>query len=139
MGRILAIDHGNKRCGLAVTDPLRLSVNPMGTVHSGKLIETLSAYIKEKEVDCFVVGNPVNDTGQASSHKQITDDFSKQLSRKFPNIPVERTDESFTSREAMNILLHSGVKKKERRSKERVDQLSACLILERYLGIEEAS
>lgn len=139
MGRILAIDHGNKRCGLAVTDPLHLSVNPLGTVHSKDLVEKLNTYVREEEVDCFVVGRPSNESGDPSAHKRSTDSFSKQLSRKFPNINVERTDESFTSREAMNILINSGVKKKERRNKERVDQLSACLILERYLGIEESS
>ncbi len=138
MARILAIDHGNKRCGLAVTDPLQLSVNPLGTVHSSQIIDELQAYLEQEEVERFVVGSPTSDSGNPSSHQQITDEFSKHLSRKFPDIPVERTDESFTSREAMNILLRSGVKKKERSNKERVDRLSACLILERYLGLEEA-
>lgn len=139
MARILAIDHGNKRCGLAVTDPLQLSVNPLGTVHSSELMEKLTEYVQKEEVERFVVGAPTDEKGAPSSHAQRCDEFSKHLSRKFPDIPVERTDESFSSREAMELLIHSGVKKKERRNKERIDQLSACLILERHLGIESAT
>lgn len=136
MGRILAIDHGNKRCGLAVTDPLQISVNPLETVHTSKLIDRLKKEVEGEGVERFVVGSPNSDEGSASSHSKPADDFSKHLDRVFPDIPVERTDESFTSREAVNIMVRSGVKKKERQKKEHVDLLSACLILERYLGIE---
>ncbi len=136
MGRILAIDHGNKRCGLAVTDPLQLSVNPLGTVHSSKIIEKIPELVRMEEVERFIVGAPSNEDGSPSSHGKASDEFSTHLSREFPSIPVDRVDESFTSREAVNILIRSGVKKKDRREKERVDRLSACLILERYLGIE---
>lgn len=137
MGRILAIDHGNKRCGLAVTDPLQLSINPLGTVHSKDLMGSLKEYLEKEEVERFVVGAPLQDDASPSSHAGRADEFSKHLSRKFPDIPVERHDESFTSREARELLVRSGVKKKDRQEKERIDQLSACLILERYLGIED--
>lgn len=136
MGRILAIDHGNKRCGLAATDHLQLSINPLGTVHSSQLIPTLKEAFEKEAIERFVVGTPSSDDGSPSSHSRAADDFSKHLSRVFPKTPVERVDESFTSREAVNIMIRSGVKKKERQKKERVDTISACLILERYLGIE---
>jgi putative Holliday junction resolvase len=136
MGRILAIDHGNKRCGLAVTDPLQLSVNPLGTVHTRQVIERLRTEVEKGDIERFVVGAPSSDDASPSSHSKPAEDFSKHLGRVFPAIPVEQVDESFTSREAVNIMLRSGVKKKDRQKKERVDLLSACLILERYLGIE---
>ncbi|MFB6258970.1 MAG: Holliday junction resolvase RuvX [Flavobacteriales bacterium] len=139
MGRILAIDHGNKRCGLAVTDPLQLSVNPLETVHSREVIARLKEFAQKEELESFVVGAPSSEDGSPSSHTRASDEFCIHLSRKFPDIPVKRVDESFTSREAMNIMRRSGVTKKEREKKERVDQLSACLILERYLGLETAS
>lgn len=136
MGRIVAIDHGNKRCGLAVTDQLQLSVNPLETVHSSKVIQRIEQEVKGEGVERFVVGAPSTEEGDPSSHSRAADDFSKHLSRAFPDIPVDRIDESFTSREAMNIMVRTGVKKKDRRKKESVDLISACLILERYLGIE---
>lgn len=134
MGRIIAIDHGRKRCGVAVTDPLQLSVNPLGTFHPNELVEELREL--QGEAERFIVGAPSNEYGEPSSHAKEADAFCKRLKKAFPEIPVERSDESFTSREAMGILIKSGVKKKARREKERIDRLSACLILERYLGIE---
>lgn len=136
MGRIIAIDHGRKRCGVAVTDPLQISVNPLGTYHPQDLIPELKEYHRREELERIVVGAPSDEYGEPSSHAKEADGFCKRLKKAFPEIPIERSDESFTSREAMGILIKSGVKKKERRDKGRIDRLSACLILERYLGIE---
>ncbi|OFX70768.1 MAG: Holliday junction DNA helicase RuvA [Bacteroidetes bacterium GWE2_29_8] len=133
MGRILAIDYGMKRVGIAVTDPLRLIATPLRSIEQKKLITFLTDYIKTETVEIFVIGAPkrLNNT---NTHLTVeVENFIKVLNIKFPNILVETIDERFTSKIASQEILASGIGKKDRMNKERVDLVSATLILQSYL------
>lgn len=133
MGRIVGIDYGNKRVGVAVTDSLGIIATPLSTVHSKEIIAFLKEYIGKETVDCFVVGLPRRMNYKLSDlEKQITG-FIRILKKNFQGIPVERMDERFTSRMAMQTMIDSGFKKKDRQNKEFVDTISATLILQSYL------
>lgn len=133
MARILAIDYGTKRVGLAVTDPLQLIASALGTVHSKDVISYLKNYLQAHEVVCFVVGLPKRLDGSDSQSAAHVEKFVTLLRQNFPEIPVERVDERFTSSIATRSLLEMGLKKKDRAKKENVDMLSAVLILQTYL------
>lgn len=133
LGRILAIDYGQKRVGLAVTDELRIIAGPLATVHSKDVINYLKEYILREKVDCFVVGYPLTLKNELSESARFTEPFAKQLQRSFPQIPVERMDERFTSKMATAAILESGVRKKVRQDKALVDKVSAVIILQSYL------
>lgn len=134
MGRVLAIDVGGKRCGLAVTDPLQLSVNPIGAVHPNELIKFISDYLKDHELEVIVLGLSKKIDGSDNEIMKKTRDFEKQIQNKFPSIQIDYQDEYNSSREAVKLMVEMGVKKKDRRKKENVDVLSASIILQRYLG-----
>ena len=133
MGRILAIDYGRKRVGLAVTDPLKMIANPLTTVHSAEVLQYLKDYIQDHEVECIVVGEPRNMANNPSEAEQYITPFLKQLNKTFPDIRVERHDERFTSKMASAAILQSGASKKQRQNKALVDTVSATLILQSYL------
>ncbi len=133
MPRILAIDYGTKRVGLAVTDPLQLIANTLATVKAHEIISYLKTYLEKEEVDCFVVGKPLKMDGSDSESAQFVEKFISLLAKTFPNKPIKRIDERFTSRIAQRSLLEMGLKKKDRRNKGNVDQVSAVLILQAYL------
>ncbi len=133
MPRILAIDYGTKRVGLAVTDPLQLIANTLATVRAHEVINWLKAYTQKEEVECFVVGKPTKMDGTDSESAQFVEKFISLLAKTFPKIPIKRVDERFTSRIAQRALLEMGLKKKDRQKKENVDQVSAVLILQTYL------
>jgi putative holliday junction resolvase len=133
MGRLLAIDYGQKRVGLAVTDELQIIATPLDTVPSGKIIEYLKDYTVKNKVECFVVGDPRQMDNTPSESVKFIDPFIRLLKREFSDIPVERMDERFTSLIASDSIRQSGVKKKERRDKSLVDKVSATLILQSYL------
>jgi putative Holliday junction resolvase len=133
MGRILAVDYGTKRVGLAVTDPSRIIANGLNTVHSKDVIKFLEDYIKKEPVDIFVVGKPLRLDGSDSESAVHVEKFISLLAKHFPQIPVERIDERFTSKIAQRSMLEMGLKKKDRQNKETVDQISAVLILQTYM------
>ena len=133
MPRILAIDYGTKRVGMAVTDPNQLIATGLDTVHSKDVISFLKNYIIKEEVECFVVGEPKQMDASDSQIKKQLDQFINRLKKNFPEIPVERSDERFTSMMASQALLMSGVKKKERQNKELIDMTSAVIILQSFM------
>jgi putative Holliday junction resolvase len=135
MGRIIGIDHGRKRTGIAVTDPSRIIASPLTTVPTHELIEFLKKYISEEDVDGIVVGEPKQMDYSASESEQFIKPFLKQLKKTFPEITIERVDERFTSKMAMQAILDSGINKKRRRDKALVDKVSAAIILQTYLDM----
>ena len=136
MGRILAIDYGQKRVGLAVTDELRMIAGALATVQSSDVIRFLKDYLLKEQVDCIVVGYPLTLQNQLSESARFTEPFVKHLQRTFPHIPVERMDERFTSKMATAAILESGAKKKDRQNKGLVDKVSAVIILQSYLEMK---
>lgn len=133
MGRILAIDYGKKRIGLAITDPRQIIASPLTTVPASSLESFLVDYLKKEEVDEFVVGYPVQMNNLPSDSVKYIDPFLKKLRKLFPDKPVNLTDERFTSAMAVRAMIEGGVKKKDRRDKSMVDKISASLILRTFL------
>lgn len=133
MGRILAIDYGTKRVGIAVTDPLKIIATALATVHSKDIITYLSEYIQKEDVELIVVGLPKQMDGQASDSEAHIIQFLAKLKHSLPQIPVVRYDERFTSKMAFQTLIDSGYKKKQRQDKKLLDSVSATLILQGYL------
>lgn len=133
MGRILAIDFGSKRTGIAVTDPLKIIASGLTTVPTAEVMAFLEKYCSEEEVECFVVGLPLYPDGNPAQIATQVDQFAEQLRKKFPDLPVNRQDERNTSNDAKRIILQSGTKKMKRRDKSLVDKVAAALILEQYM------
>jgi putative holliday junction resolvase len=133
MGRILAIDYGQKRVGLAVTDALQISANGLDTVLVHEVLEYLERYTQKEEVEKFVLGLPKQMNGQDSDSMQYIRPFVTGLQRKFPHIELVYVDERFTSVLAHKTMLEAGLKKKDRQNKELVDKISATIILQSYL------
>jgi putative Holliday junction resolvase len=134
MGRILALDFGKKRTGVAVTDPLQIIASGLATVETKQLLVFLKDYISKEEVDIFVVGLPKQMNNQTSESEQLIQPFIKKLKNAFPNIPIEREDERFTSKLAFQSMIDSGMKKKQRQNKATIDEISATLILQSFLN-----
>lgn len=133
MGRILAIDYGQKRVGLAVTDPLQIIANPLTTVHAKDVLSFLKEYVVKEKVACFVVGLPKRMNGEDTDATRFIEPFIKALKTAFPSIPVMRVDERFTSKMASQTIQLAGLKKKDRQDKSLVDKVSACIMLQTYL------
>lgn len=133
MGRILAIDYGSKRCGLAVSDPLRILASGLANVHSKDLIQYLEEYLKKETVDIIVVGEPKTLQNNKSESARFIDPFVTHLKKKFPNVKIDRFDERFTSVLAHQTMQLGGLKKKDRQNKETVDIVSATIILQDYM------
>ena len=133
MDRIIGIDYGRKRVGVAVSDPLRIFASALDTVPSAKIIEYLKKYAESETVERFVVGYPMNLNNTPSEAAADVDIFLKQLKKHFPDIPVTLEDERFTSVLAHRAMIDGGVKKMDRRDKAAVDKVSAALILQTYL------
>ena len=133
MGRILAIDYGNKRIGLAASDPLRIIASGLDTVENQKIMSFLGNYLETEEVECFVVGEPFHHDDNPTHLTKEINEFIIKLQKKFPKIPIARIDERHTSKDAKRIILNSGARKKKRRDKGLVDKVSAILILQEYL------
>lgn len=134
MGRILALDYGRKRTGIAVTDELQLIASGLTTVPTHQLFDFLTKYISEEKVVKFVVGEPrqMNDT--PSEVEALIIPFLNRLKKVFPEMPIEREDERFTSKLAIRTMIDSGLKRKHRRDKALVDEISATIILQSYLN-----
>jgi len=133
MGRIIAIDYGRKRTGLAVTDRLQIIANGLTTVPSGETVKYLTDYISNEPVDLLVVGYPKQMNNEPSENLKYVEAFVKHLNRALPAIPVKYYDERFTSALAQQAMIDGGVKKKKRRDKKKIDEISAVLILQDYL------
>lgn len=134
MGRILAIDYGKKRIGIAVTDPQRIIANGLKTVGPHEIFQFLQNYLTTEKVDLFVVGYPKQMNNEDSESMNYIRPFLTALKRKFPEIPVEMYDERFTSVLAHRALLEGGAKKKTRQDKALIDTMSATIILTSYLS-----
>ncbi|WP_421806804.1 Holliday junction resolvase RuvX [Flagellimonas sp.] len=134
MARILALDFGKVRTGIAVTDELQLIASGLTTVETKDLLDFLEGYTQQESVERFVVGLPKQMDNTASESEVLIQNFLKKLTTKFPSIPVERQDERFTSKMAFQSMLDSGMKKKKRKDKALVDEISATLILQAYLN-----
>ena len=133
MDRIIGIDYGRKRVGVAVTDPLGIFASALDTVHSAKIIDYLKKYASNENVVRFVVGYPMNMNGKPSEAAKDVDIFLKHLAKAFPDIPVTLEDERFTSVLAHRAMIEGGMLKKDRMNKETVDKNSAAIILQSYL------
>lgn len=133
MGRILAIDYGKKRVGIAVTDPGRIIATGLQTVLSHEVLKFLQEYTAREKVDLFVVGHPKQMDNTDSESMTYIIPFLKALQRKFPHIPVEMYDERFTSVMAHKALIEGGAKKKVRQDKALIDKMSATIILTSYM------
>lgn len=133
MARILAIDYGKKRTGLAVTDPLQLIANGLTTVETPTLEAFIMDYIKKEVVERIVVGRPMQMNGEDSENMRRVEPFVNRMRKLLPDIPVEYADERFTSVLAHRAMLDGGLKKKDRQNKALVDEISACIILQSYM------
>jgi len=133
MSKILAIDYGQKRVGIAVTDDLQIIASGLTTVHSKDVIAFLEDYLAKNNVECIVVGDPKDLKNNPAESARFIEPFVKHLSRKFPNIKIERVDERFTSKMAFQTMIDSGLKKKARQNKALVDEISATIILQSFL------
>ncbi len=136
MDRLMGIDYGRRRTGLAVSDPLGIFASALDTVDSTKLIDYLKNYTEKERIIRFVVGYPVNLDGRPSEAQADVDAFLKQLKAAFPEIPVNLEDERFTSVLAHQAMIDGGMKAKDRRDKASVDRISAAIILQGYLDRE---
>ncbi|WP_298550683.1 Holliday junction resolvase RuvX [uncultured Algibacter sp.] len=133
MGRILAIDFGTKRTGIAVTDELQIIASGLTTVNTKELLSFLKDYIKNESVELFIVGEPKQMDNSVSDSEVHIIKFLSKLEKEIPNIPVKRVDERFTSKMAFQTMIDSGLKKSQRKNKALIDEISATLILQSYL------
>ena len=133
MARILAIDFGTKRTGIAVTDELQIIASGLTTVNTKDLLNFLKDYIKNEQVELFLVGEPKQMDNSASESEVHIAKFINKLQKEIPNIPIQRVDERFTSKMAFQTMIDSGLKKNQRKNKALIDEISATLILQSYL------
>lgn len=133
MGRILAIDFGTKRTGIAVTDELQIIASGLTTVETKDLIAFLKDYISKEQVELFVIGEPKQMNNEASESEAFIKLFIEKLIKVIPNIPIKRVDERFTSKMAFQTMIDSGLNKNQRKNKALIDEISATLILQSYL------
>ena len=133
MARILSIDYGKKRTGIAVTDPLQLIAGGLATVSTSELFDWLNAYLAKEQVERIVIGEPRQPNGQPSENLERVQQFVNRWRKAMPDVPIEYFDERFTSVLAHQAMIDGGLKKKARQDKALVDEISATIILEDYL------
>ncbi|MDM8159354.1 Holliday junction resolvase RuvX [Labilibaculum sp. K2S] len=133
MARIVAIDYGRKRVGLAVTDPFQIIANGLDTVAAKDVLTYLEKYFQTEEVECIVVGYPKQMNNEDSESVKYLKPFLGQLKKKFPDLPIELVDERFTSKIAFQTMIDGGLGKKARRDKAMIDKVSAVIILQSYM------
>lgn len=133
MARIVCIDYGIKRCGIAATDPFQIIVSAVDTIETAKLMDFLDNYLTNESVEKLIVGLPVHKDGNFTGLKTNIDDFVQKFKTKFAHIPVDFADEQFSSVHAKKIILDIGIKKEKRKDKALIDKISAVIILQRYL------
>ncbi|MGZ3923293.1 MAG: Holliday junction resolvase RuvX [Flavisolibacter sp.] len=132
-GRILSIDYGGKRTGVAVTDPLKIIATGLTTVETPKLMAFLKDYFSKEPVELVIVGMPVNWDDTATHATPLVQKFIKEFQKNFPSIPIKEVDERFTSKLASQAMVQMGMKKKQRQDKAMLDQIAATIILQEYL------
>jgi putative Holliday junction resolvase len=133
MGRLIGIDYGKKRVGIAVTDPLKMFASPLNTIHPAEFDDFIRVYMKSETIDAFVIGYPVTMNNQPSDSVKYIDPFIRNLKKNFPEIQVHLVDERFTSRMALRTMIDGGLTRKDRRDKTIVDKISASIILQSFL------
>ncbi len=133
MGRILSIDYGGKRTGLAVTDPLKIIATGLCTVETPKLKAFLKDYFSKEQVEQVIIGMPVNWDDSATHATPLVQKFIKDFQKNFPSIPIQEVDERFTSKMASQAMLQMGLKKKQRQNKSMLDEIAATIMLQEYL------
>ena len=133
MARILAIDYGGKRTGIAVTDPMQLIATGLTTIPSKELVNFLKKYFQQEEVELIIIGLPVNWDESDTHGTPLVKAAIQKLQKEFPAMPVKTVDERYTSKMAKNAMLEMGLKKKDRRDKKLVDEIAATIILQEYL------
>ncbi|WP_407521516.1 Holliday junction resolvase RuvX [Lacibacter sp. MH-610] len=134
MARILCIDYGGKRTGIAVTDPLQIIATGLTTIDTKDFIKFLKDYFSKEQVEKIIIGMPLNMDDSATHATPLVENAIKQLRKHFPNMPVETVDERFTSKMAKDAMLEMGLKKKQRRDKKLVDEIAATIMLQEYMG-----
>ena len=133
MGRILSIDYGGKRTGLAVTDPFKIIATGLCTVETPKLKAFLKDYFSKEQVEKVIIGMPVNWDDSATHATPLVQQFIKDFQKNFPSIPIQEVDERFTSKLASQAMLQMGLKKKQRQNKSMLDEIAATIMLQEYL------
>lgn len=136
--RLLAIDYGKRRTGIAVSDPLQLIANGLTTVDTKELLSFLLGYVGREPVEKFIVGLPTQPNGQPSENQARVRSFAGQLAKAIPQVPIEFYDERFTSVLAHRAMIESGIGKKRRQDKALVDEISATIILQNYMESRRA-
>jgi putative Holliday junction resolvase len=134
MSRILCLDYGGKRTGVAVTDPLQIIASPLETIETDKLMSFLQKYLSSENVETLVIGQPTRHDGSPSHIESKILSFIENFQKLFPQIPIKRVNEMYTSKDAVRSLIDSGVPKMKRRDKKLVDMTAATLILQDYLN-----
>lgn len=135
MARILCIDYGLKRTGIAVTDPLQIIATGLTTLHSKELISFLKDYFAKETVERIIIGWPTNWDDSATHATPLVDKAIKELQKNFPQMPIEKVDERYTSKMAKDAMLEMGLKKMQRRNKALVDEIAATIMLQEYLRV----
>ena len=133
MARIICIDYGGKRCGLAVTDPLQIIATALTTVDTKVLYTYLTDYFAKEPVELILIGEPLNLDDTPTHATPLVKKAIVELNKKFPNIPVQTVDERFSSKNAVRAMVEMGMKKKDRQDKKNVDQIAATILLQEYL------
>jgi len=133
LARILSIDYGLKRTGLAVTDPLQIIASGLTTVETKQLINFLKDYFKKEQVELVIIGEPKNLDDSDTHATPLVEAFIKEFQKQFPQIPVKKVDERFTSKMAKDAMLDMGLKKMQRRNKALVDEIAATILLQEYM------
>lgn len=133
MGRILALDYGSKRTGIAITDELQLIASGLTTVATSELMKFLKDYFDSENVELVLIGEPKQKDGTHSNIEKEIQKFLKIFSRNFPNVEVKRVDERYTSKLAFQTMIDSGLKRKQRQNKALIDEISATIILQEFL------
>lgn len=133
MARIICIDYGGKRCGLAVTDPLQIIATALTTVATKELYTYLAAYFAKEPVELILIGEPLNLDDTPTHATPLVKKAIVELGKKFPTIPIQTVDERFSSKNAVRAMVEMGMKKKDRQDKNNVDQIAATILLQEYL------
>ncbi len=133
MPRILCIDYGKKRTGIAVTDPLKIIAKALTTVETSVLINFLKKYFADEEVELVLIGEPKNLDDTDTHATPLVKQFIQKFKKEFPLLKIEKVDERYTSKLAVQSMVEMGMKKKERRKKENIDQIAAAIMLQEYL------
>ena len=137
MSRILAMDYGEKRIGIAVTDEMQIIASGLTTVPTKEIFEFLEKYLKEEKVELFLIGEPKQMNNTASESEKFITPFINKLKARFSQTPIKRVDERFTSKMAFQTMIDSGLKRKQRQNKALIDEISATILLQDYLHVKK--